>query len=119
MADRDREPKDIETGERMRTLASASADAMKLKRRGEHETEKGAEHRVDPERVRTLIEDWPTPISRASTPTRTIPATAQTSRDGSRFGSASSMISRMSSGGTRLRAALTPMHTRISSQLRQ
>ena len=39
VTDRDQGPKDIDTGERMAVLAGATADAMRLKGRGEHETE--------------------------------------------------------------------------------
>ncbi len=44
MTEREREPKDIDTGDRMATLAAATADAMKHKVRGEHETEDGARY---------------------------------------------------------------------------
>ncbi len=59
MNDREREPKDMETGERMGTLIGASADAMKHKARGEHETEEGARHVVDRAQVEALIKSWP------------------------------------------------------------
>ncbi len=59
MSDQERGPKDISTGERMETLARASADAMKHKARGEHETEGGASHVVDRAQVEALIENWP------------------------------------------------------------
>jgi hypothetical protein len=43
----------------MKELATSMADAMKHKARGEHETEAGARHTVDPAEVEALIEDWP------------------------------------------------------------
>jgi hypothetical protein len=46
MDEQNRGPKDIETSERVATLAKASADAMKHKSRGEHETEHGARYTV-------------------------------------------------------------------------
>jgi len=61
VTDRDQGPKDIDTGERMAVLAGATADAMKLKGQGEHETEKGAEQKVDPDHVTMVIENWPKP----------------------------------------------------------
>ncbi len=59
MSERDQEPRDIDTGERMATLARASADAAKHKARGEHETEGGTRHTVDLAQVEALIESWP------------------------------------------------------------
>ncbi len=55
MSERAREPKDIETGERLATLARATADVVKHQTRGEHETEGGARHAADPAQVETLI----------------------------------------------------------------
>lgn len=60
MEERDRGPKDLETGERMATLARASGDAMKHKAQGEHETEEGARLGVPLATVEALIENWPT-----------------------------------------------------------
>ncbi len=54
-----RGPEDMETSERMGTLAAASADAMKLEATGEHETEKGSSYTVDRSEVESLIEGWP------------------------------------------------------------
>ena len=54
-----RGPEDMETSERMATLAAASADAMKLEAAGEHETEKGLSYTVDTSEVERLIESWP------------------------------------------------------------
>ncbi|MDP9350899.1 MAG: hypothetical protein M3P51_05085 [Chloroflexota bacterium] len=59
MSDRDREPRDVDTSERMGILTSAMADATKHKARGEHETEQGARHTVDPAQVEVLIKEWP------------------------------------------------------------
>ena len=43
----------------MATLAAATADAAKHKARGEHETEEGTRHTVDPTQVEALIDGWP------------------------------------------------------------
>ncbi len=59
MSERARGPQDIDTGERMATLARATADAAKHQARGEHETEEGARYTVDPALVETLIDGWP------------------------------------------------------------
>ena len=59
MGEREREPKDMETGERMAGLAGAKMDAMAHKARGEHETEEGARYTVGLAGVHALIEDWP------------------------------------------------------------
>ena len=59
MSEREREPKDLTTEERMATLARATADAARHKARGEHETEEGTRHTVDLATVETLIADWP------------------------------------------------------------
>ncbi len=59
VSERDREPRDIDTSERMGTLARASADATKHKARGEHETEGGARHTVELAQVEALIQSWP------------------------------------------------------------
>ncbi len=60
MEERDRGPKDLETSERMATLARATADAMKHKAQGEHETEEGARYTVPLSEVEAIIEHWPT-----------------------------------------------------------
>ncbi len=60
MEERDRGPKDLETGERMSTLARASADAMKHTAQGEHETEEGTRYTVPLSEVEAIIERWPT-----------------------------------------------------------
>lgn len=59
MGKREHEPKDLETGERMATLAAAKADAIKHKLAGEHETADGARYTVDPSDVERLIVEWP------------------------------------------------------------
>ncbi len=59
MNDRDREPRDIDTRERVGILAGAMTDAMSHAARGEHETEHGARRRVDLANVESLIESWP------------------------------------------------------------
>jgi len=56
----ERGPKDIDTGERMAGLASATADAATHKVRGAHETEEGARHTVGPAQVEAVIGTWPT-----------------------------------------------------------
>jgi len=60
MDERDRGPKDLETSERMATLARASADALKHTAQGEHETEDGTRYTVPLSEVEALIEPWPT-----------------------------------------------------------
>ena len=59
MNDREQGPKDIDTGERMATLAAAKADAIIHKLRGEHETEEGTRYSADPAEVETLIDSRP------------------------------------------------------------
>lgn len=59
MEKRDRGPKDVETRERVATLARASADAMQHRSEGEHETEHGAQHLAPLEEVEAIIESWP------------------------------------------------------------
>ncbi len=59
MSEREREPKDIDTGERLAGLASATADAARHKARSEHETADGAGHSVDPAQVEAVIGTWP------------------------------------------------------------
>jgi hypothetical protein len=53
------EPKDVPTGKRITTLAVATADAMKHKARGEHETELGAGQTVDLADAMAIVESWP------------------------------------------------------------
>ncbi len=60
MDERDRGPKDLETSERMATVARASADAMKHKAQGEHETQEGTRYTVPLREVEAIIERWPT-----------------------------------------------------------
>ncbi len=59
MSDRDREPRDIDTADRIGILAAATADAMKHKAQGEHETEEGARQTVETSQVEAVIEAWP------------------------------------------------------------
>ncbi|MDQ3655067.1 MAG: hypothetical protein M3457_08310 [Chloroflexota bacterium] len=59
MTEREREAKDLDTGERMATLAGAMADAIQHQAKGEHETEDGARSTMDLSTVETLIEGWP------------------------------------------------------------
>ncbi len=59
MSAREQTPKDMETGERMATLAGAMADAVAHQAEGEHETEAGTRHTVDGATVEQLIADWP------------------------------------------------------------
>ncbi len=59
-------PKDLSTGERMATLAGATADAMTHTASGEHETEAGARSTVDVAQVEALLEGWPDAPKRAA-----------------------------------------------------
>ncbi len=59
MAERDREPRDMETGERVGALAAATADAARHMAAGEHETEQGAEQLVELSQAQTLVSRWP------------------------------------------------------------
>ncbi len=59
MDERDQGPEDIETSERMATIARASADAMKHKAQGEHETEEGARYTVPLSQVEAILVSWP------------------------------------------------------------
>ena len=59
MEERERGPRDLETSERMATLARASGDAMKHMVQGEHETEEGARLSVPLATVEAIIESWP------------------------------------------------------------
>jgi hypothetical protein len=54
-----RAPKDVPTGERVKELATAMANAMMHKSRGQHETEEGAAFSLEPAAVEELIEEWP------------------------------------------------------------
>lgn len=47
------------TGERMKSLVGATADAMRHKSEGEHETEHGARERVDAADVERIVASWP------------------------------------------------------------
>lgn len=61
MNDKDREfqPKDLDTPERLATTGRAVAQGMVHEVRGEHETMKGADHHVADADVEQIIEDWP------------------------------------------------------------
>lgn len=59
MTDREQGSKDMNTSERMATLAGAMTDAAKHQAMGEHETEGGARYTMDLDTVETLIERWP------------------------------------------------------------
>jgi hypothetical protein len=59
MKDRQQGPKDVETSERMATIARASTDAMTHKAQGEHETEHGAGITVSLADAMAIIERWP------------------------------------------------------------
>ena len=52
-------PRDIPTGERVASIARASADAMAHVARGETETEHGAQLTVEPGIAEHLVEGWP------------------------------------------------------------
>ena len=53
------QPKDLDTGERLATTGRAVLQGVAHEARGEHETEPGARHRVDPAEVERIIADWP------------------------------------------------------------
>ncbi len=55
----EREPGDIPTSDRVGILAAATADAMKHKARGEHETELGARQMVSADEVASIVGSWP------------------------------------------------------------
>jgi hypothetical protein len=61
MTDREEQPqpKDLDTGERMATTGRAVLQGIAHELRGEHETEEGARHRLDPVEVEGIIEGWP------------------------------------------------------------
>ncbi len=59
MSDRNQQPENMDTSERMVTLAGAMTDAMKHQAKGEHETKHGARFTMDLSTVEALIEDWP------------------------------------------------------------
>ncbi len=61
MADREEQPqpKDLHTGERMATTGRTVFQGIAHEARGEHETEEGTRHRVDPAEVERTIEGWP------------------------------------------------------------
>ncbi len=56
---RERGPKDMETGERMAALTGAKMDALGHKARGERETAEAARWTIGPSEVEALIHDWP------------------------------------------------------------
>ncbi len=53
------QPKDLDTGERMATAGRAVMQGIAHEARGEHETEAGARHTVDPAEVERIIAGWP------------------------------------------------------------
>jgi hypothetical protein len=57
--DQNNGPKNIETTERMATIARASANAVSHKAQGEHETEAGANFSVSLQETEAIIENWP------------------------------------------------------------
>ena len=59
MSENDQGSKDLSTGERMATLAGATADAITHKSKGEHKTEDGTRSTVDLAMVERLITEWP------------------------------------------------------------
>lgn len=59
MAEREREPRDMETGERMESIGKAKASAIKHKVQGEAQTDHGSRYTVDREAAEQLIENWP------------------------------------------------------------
>ncbi len=59
MTEREQGAKDLDTGERMKTLAGAMADTAKHNAQGEHETAAGTRYTMDLDTVKQLIADWP------------------------------------------------------------
>ena len=59
MTERDREPRDIPTGDRVGALGSAMVDAAKHMTAGDHESERGAEHQVPLGQAEAIIDGWP------------------------------------------------------------
>ncbi len=59
MAEPERGPREIDTGERVGALGSAVVDAARHMAAGEHETQHGAEQRVELGQVKALIDGWP------------------------------------------------------------
>jgi hypothetical protein len=53
------QPQDLDTGERLATTGRAVLQGVAREARGEHETEPGARHRVDPAEAERIIADWP------------------------------------------------------------
>ncbi len=53
------QPKELDTGERMATTARAVVQGITHEARGEHETEEGACHRMEPGEVERIIAGWP------------------------------------------------------------
>ena len=59
MSDQHQQPEELDTSERIATLAGAMADTTLHKAEGEHETEAGTRYTVDLAIVEKLIADWP------------------------------------------------------------
>ncbi len=59
MSEKSQASGDMDTSERMATLAGAMTDAINHQAKGEHETEDGARYIMDLSTVETLIEGWP------------------------------------------------------------
>ncbi len=59
MAEPERGPREIDTGERVGALGSAVVDAARHMAAGEHETQHGAEQRVELGQVKAPIDGWP------------------------------------------------------------
>ena len=53
------QPMDLDTGERIGTLARSAVDATRHQAKGEHETEDGARHAASIAQIETIIDDWP------------------------------------------------------------
>jgi hypothetical protein len=53
------QPTELSTGERLATTGRAVVQGVAHEARGEHETEAGARHRVDPAEVERIIDGWP------------------------------------------------------------
>jgi hypothetical protein len=52
-------PNEVPVGERLKELATAMANNMMHKAKGEHETEEGARYSIEPAQVEEWISDWP------------------------------------------------------------
>ncbi len=59
MTEREREPRDMPTSERVGALGSAMMDATKHMAAGDHETEQGAQQQVSLGQAETIIDGWP------------------------------------------------------------